>query len=494
MSSFVPLIGIEFSTLMKVTAVKTAQQVLEVLRVSGTEIDLILAEVELPSKNAFKMLKRIAREEHMKHIPIVMMSAQDEMTVVVKCLRLGAADFLVKPLRVNELLNLWTHMWRRRRMLGIAERNLINGTLNVNDTPLNLLVPDTSVSNSISTDLFSENGTDKNLNIAADATSTSNGNSCQFEASHGLDMARVLSFKETQVASVSSSWKECQLFSPRKVELKAGEFSAFLAYTRVTNQSCKKLQHFLPNGIKEIDQYVNAHRNQPVIEQNPSGAEGQHYNLKCPRDVLLGAEKKDRTKQGGLPFVEAGESFLCVQKKQKTCEGLTGHSRLNNDARDCPTAVEIDRLDSSRQSSTQMVSNAMEKVTSAHGQLVTEMGAENAHLAGVPFLPTFPSSHLMLPGFIPSLQHTPALVPSALPFYHAIPNDKINTTALGPPLHSFPPLHELPAPYYLPLPGQFVHHPIWPMPTSTPIPQSSTVLADRRKAALSKLRKKRKER
>jgi pseudo-response regulator 1 len=45
------------------------------------------------------------------------MSAQDEVSVVVKCLRLGAADYLVKPLRTNELLTLWTHMWRRRRMV-----------------------------------------------------------------------------------------------------------------------------------------------------------------------------------------------------------------------------------------------------------------------------------------------------------------------------------------------------------------------------------------
>lgn len=43
------------------------------------------------------------------------MSAQDEVSIVVKCLRHGAADYLVKPLRTNELLNLWTHMWRRRR-------------------------------------------------------------------------------------------------------------------------------------------------------------------------------------------------------------------------------------------------------------------------------------------------------------------------------------------------------------------------------------------
>lgn len=48
------------------------------------------------------------------------MSAQDEVSTVVKCLRLGAADYLVKPLRTNELLNLWTHMWRRRHMVRLC--------------------------------------------------------------------------------------------------------------------------------------------------------------------------------------------------------------------------------------------------------------------------------------------------------------------------------------------------------------------------------------
>ncbi|KEH33450.1 timing of cab expression 1/PRR response regulator 1, putative [Medicago truncatula] len=39
------------------------------------------------------------------------MSAQDEVSVVVKCLKFGAAGYLVKPLPKIEILNLW----RRRR-------------------------------------------------------------------------------------------------------------------------------------------------------------------------------------------------------------------------------------------------------------------------------------------------------------------------------------------------------------------------------------------
>lgn len=41
------------------------------------------------------------------------MSSQDSMGVVFKCLSKGAVDFLVKPIRKNELKNLWQHVWRR---------------------------------------------------------------------------------------------------------------------------------------------------------------------------------------------------------------------------------------------------------------------------------------------------------------------------------------------------------------------------------------------
>ncbi|PIA38722.1 hypothetical protein AQUCO_02700140v1 [Aquilegia coerulea] len=41
------------------------------------------------------------------------MSSHDSMGIVFKCLSKGAVDFLVKPIRKNELKNLWQHVWRR---------------------------------------------------------------------------------------------------------------------------------------------------------------------------------------------------------------------------------------------------------------------------------------------------------------------------------------------------------------------------------------------
>ncbi|KAJ6986980.1 two-component response regulator-like PRR37 isoform X5 [Populus alba x Populus x berolinensis] len=41
------------------------------------------------------------------------MSSHDSMNVVFKCLSKGAVDFLVKPIRKNELKILWQHVWRK---------------------------------------------------------------------------------------------------------------------------------------------------------------------------------------------------------------------------------------------------------------------------------------------------------------------------------------------------------------------------------------------
>ncbi|ESQ39322.1 hypothetical protein EUTSA_v10001426mg [Eutrema salsugineum] len=44
------------------------------------------------------------------------MSSQDSITLVLKCMLRGAADYLIKPMRKNELKNLWQHVWRRHSL------------------------------------------------------------------------------------------------------------------------------------------------------------------------------------------------------------------------------------------------------------------------------------------------------------------------------------------------------------------------------------------
>ncbi|XP_073035608.1 LOW QUALITY PROTEIN: two-component response regulator-like APRR5 [Primulina eburnea] len=98
----------------RVAAVSDGLKAWEVLKGSPENIDLILTEVELPSISGYALLTLIMEHDACKNIPVIMMSSQDSISTVYKCMLRGAADFLVKPVRKNELKNLWQHVWRKQ--------------------------------------------------------------------------------------------------------------------------------------------------------------------------------------------------------------------------------------------------------------------------------------------------------------------------------------------------------------------------------------------
>ncbi|XP_062197231.1 two-component response regulator-like APRR3 [Phragmites australis] len=100
----------------RVAAVADGMKAWEVMRERAYAFDLVLTEVDMPTLSGIQLLARIAAAAECKNIPVIMMSSQDSIGTVLKCMQKGAVDFLVKPLRKNELRNLWQHVWRRHAM------------------------------------------------------------------------------------------------------------------------------------------------------------------------------------------------------------------------------------------------------------------------------------------------------------------------------------------------------------------------------------------
>lgn len=105
----------------KVAAVADGLKAWDILKEKARSIDVILMEVELPSLPGVDLLSLIMGHEICKHIPVIMISYNDSVNMVYKCMLKGAADFLVKPVRKNELRNLWQHVWRRRKLSDVQE-------------------------------------------------------------------------------------------------------------------------------------------------------------------------------------------------------------------------------------------------------------------------------------------------------------------------------------------------------------------------------------
>jgi class 3 adenylate cyclase len=52
----------------------------------------------MPEMNGFQVLETCLNDTHLREVPIIMTSAMDELDSVVKCIEMGAEDYLTKPL------------------------------------------------------------------------------------------------------------------------------------------------------------------------------------------------------------------------------------------------------------------------------------------------------------------------------------------------------------------------------------------------------------
>jgi class 3 adenylate cyclase/CheY-like chemotaxis protein len=60
-------------------------------------IDLVLLDVLMPGMDGIEVLQRIKASDTLKRIPVIMISALDEIERVVQCIEFGAEDYLSKP-------------------------------------------------------------------------------------------------------------------------------------------------------------------------------------------------------------------------------------------------------------------------------------------------------------------------------------------------------------------------------------------------------------
>jgi class 3 adenylate cyclase/CheY-like chemotaxis protein len=79
----------------RVTAVEDGGRALEALR--AEPFDVVLLDVLMPELDGYETLAHIVADEALRHIPVIMVSALDEVESVARCLEMGAQDYLPKP-------------------------------------------------------------------------------------------------------------------------------------------------------------------------------------------------------------------------------------------------------------------------------------------------------------------------------------------------------------------------------------------------------------
>ena len=79
----------------RVAVAAGGRQALETLE--RTAVDLVLLDVMMPDMDGYAVLQRLKADARLRDIPVLMISALDELASVVRCIELGAEDYLSKP-------------------------------------------------------------------------------------------------------------------------------------------------------------------------------------------------------------------------------------------------------------------------------------------------------------------------------------------------------------------------------------------------------------
>jgi two-component system, cell cycle response regulator len=93
---------------------ENGRQALEKLQ--STPFDLVLLDVQMPEMDGYEVLEQMKMTPRLRDIPVIMISAVEEIESVVRCIELGAQDYLPKPFNSVLLRARLTACLERKRL------------------------------------------------------------------------------------------------------------------------------------------------------------------------------------------------------------------------------------------------------------------------------------------------------------------------------------------------------------------------------------------
>lgn len=103
-----------------VLAARDGHEALAILR--QQQVDLVLLDVMMPRMSGFQACARIKQDPRTRDIPVIMVTALNEVGDIERAVESGADDFLTKPVNRLELLTRVRSLLRVRQLQRQVER------------------------------------------------------------------------------------------------------------------------------------------------------------------------------------------------------------------------------------------------------------------------------------------------------------------------------------------------------------------------------------
>jgi adenylate cyclase len=79
----------------RVATAEDGRRGLELLR--SEPFDVVLLDIVMPEMDGFQVLKEVKADPELRHLPVIVITSVDDMDSAVRCIEMGADDFLAKP-------------------------------------------------------------------------------------------------------------------------------------------------------------------------------------------------------------------------------------------------------------------------------------------------------------------------------------------------------------------------------------------------------------
>jgi putative two-component system response regulator len=87
----------------QVTTCQNGTELMEYLVTEEKSVNLVLLDIKMPGPSGFEVLEYL--KQRYPHLPVIMLTAFSDLDTGMKAIRLGAADYLAKPVRREDLLS-----------------------------------------------------------------------------------------------------------------------------------------------------------------------------------------------------------------------------------------------------------------------------------------------------------------------------------------------------------------------------------------------------
>jgi len=115
---------------------------MDLLRKHTTDIDMVLLDIVMPVMDGYAVLDEVRKDHQLKDIPIIITTGNEQVDEEVKCLQMGASDFVRKPynpvavrLRVDSIFRL-----RESNQSNLQKTRFIQQMSHEIRTPLNAIM------------------------------------------------------------------------------------------------------------------------------------------------------------------------------------------------------------------------------------------------------------------------------------------------------------------------------------------------------------------